>query len=326
MWSSIIKKAIDMLSDMLVLFYKHTSSGALKLIRNVKGVRAPVPHTGSGWDSGICLLLHVCNILQFLVSISALHLYTIMPSLGSQYAYFRLTLSSTGHYSWQWFRAIVWELWKWRFQSACRFPERHHFPPLSPSWCTPTAHQPAVRQAQRKLQIQRGRLCTCFRRPVTCLQIPLVELLIMLPLCGAGRLKSSVFSRVTPPLPSQASRVLCSRCSRTHNQMHREELFHCCACSSSKRTCVLCRSRVRDVWGSIIYTFSSSIRLKQPSRGHSFTLWNITFSPALCFHGIHYKKIFFWLPAFETPPPPTPALVPALHHKNSPYWFLFLIH
>lgn len=280
-------------------------------------------YTGSGGDSGVCLLLRVCNILQFLISISALRIYTITPWLGSQHAYFRLTLSSAGHYSWQWFPAIVWELWKWKFQSACRSPERHHFFPLLPFWCTPTAHQPTVRQAQRKLQIQRRRLCICFRRPAACFQTPPVELLITLPLCGAGRHESPMFSRVTAPLPSQTLRILCYHCSRIHNQMRREELFHCCACSFSKCTCALCKSHVRDVWGSIIYTFSSSIRLKQPSRGHSFTLWNITFPPALCFHGIHYKKIFFWLPAFETP---APALVPPLHHKNSPYWFLFLIH
>lgn len=66
---------------------------------------------------------------------------------------------------------------------------------------------------------------------------------------------------------------------------------------------------------------SSSIRLKQPSGGHSFTLWNITFSPSLCYHGIHYKKIFFWMRVFEPPAPQTPHT-----HRSSPYWFLFLIY
>lgn len=47
---------------------------------------------------------------------------------------------------------------------------------------------------------------------------------------------------------------------------------------------------------------SSSIRLNQPSGGHSFTLWNITFSPSLRYHGIRYKKIFLWLPVFDPPP------------------------
>lgn len=49
----------------------------------------------------------------------------------------------------------------------------------------------------------------------------------------------------------------------------------------------------------------SSIRLNQPSGGHSFTLWNITFSPSLRYHGSRYKKIFFWSPLFDSPPPPT---------------------
>lgn len=59
----------------------------------------------------------------------------------------------------------------------------------------------------------------------------------------------------------------------------------------------------------------SSIRLNQPSQGHSFTLWNITFSPLsplslLRYHGSRYKKIFFSSPLFDSPPP-----------RKSPYWF-----
>lgn len=87
------------------------------------------------------------------------------------------------------------------------FSRETSFFPLLPSWCTPLAHQPTARQAQRKLQIQRGRLHARFRLPATLFQIPLTELLITLPLCGASRLKSSMFSRDTPPLPSQALRI-----------------------------------------------------------------------------------------------------------------------
>lgn len=150
MWSSIIRRRSICYRTCWLCFTnirsaeRWSSSGMWK----VSAHRASISvHIGSGWDSDVCLLLRVCNILQFLISNSALRLYTMTPSFGPQHAYFRLTLSSASHYSWQWFQAIVWELWKWRFQSTCRSPERHHFSPLLPSWCTPTAHHPTARQA-----------------------------------------------------------------------------------------------------------------------------------------------------------------------------------
>lgn len=70
----------------------------------------------------------------------------------------------------------------------------------------------------------------------------------------------------------------------------------CCGCRKSGLSSV---SGMREHYLPI----PSSIRLNQPSGGHSFTLWNITFSPSLRYHGSRYKKIFFSLPLFDFPPP-----------------------
>lgn len=59
-----------------------------------------------------------------------------------------------------------------------------------------------------------------------------------------------------------------------------------------------CKSRLSsesEVWRNILSLFSTLSGSTSPAGGgtHSFTLWNITFSPSCRYHGSRYKKIFF---------------------------------
>lgn len=122
-----------------------------------------------------------------------------------------------------------------------------------------------------------------WKQPVTHFKLPMAELLIRLELadararCWKGYSSSALLMSLTP-LPAEGS---CFNMARFAFQSVLYKMCWECRGSGLSRVWEICE-------GALSTHSSSSITLKQPSRGHSFTLWNITFSPSLCFHGIHY--------------------------------------